>query len=621
MNGKESQPSIVYTQIFSRMLSGFLAVALAIPNTAPLYAGEFSNLNAANISKGDTASALPEVKKICDAVRSSQDGSFATKAGTFMGVKEKCSGFTRRQQNTEDCQEDLSQGVKGLKGEELQAKIDSLCTDTKMKGDSAVYCALRHATKGGQALQYCNAYDSADKAQSGLKKTLYFDIAAAGACFTDYIAIKMAEKSGGTYKGVACGGAAMAASLMELVQTVSVLGKTKNTYTDGSSRDHSAGGYKIDSSNRVVNRGGLAKALEITASTTLSASAFMIGVCYYQKTKEGLCSQFSSIKSPSAARVNAVDKANTAVDKASLATVSVNCRQKGQVMQLVGYPSFTCPGTGPYRIVPDAGGNKEVTTAINKANRTSEQDANAALAMRAALIFTALAGMRGIASGTAGKTKRQAEEILQSLFTSTGATTAMGGGTGGGASNSSIFTASNSTSFNNPTVDKSNKSAVTAADPTDSAFLAPPGSALNDRAGIVGAKVQSSMNDGDMGTAGGLSAGIAAAATAAGAPASAIDEIRGHVNSIFANLPAEDGGYAGGGGKMASKGDSGGGDGLNLKGLFGDGAKEEQAAASEDLAYRSLASDDIWHSKNPKGNNLFQIISDRYDTAQRNRGF
>ncbi|MBS1961362.1 MAG: hypothetical protein JST04_04030 [Bdellovibrionales bacterium] len=637
MKVEHSRASTAFTRLASRSVCGLLAVAIALPISPTAFADDsgLANINATNISSGDTASALPDVKKICDAVQSSQQGTFATQSGVFMGTASECAGLTRRERQTQACQVDLGASLAGLSGQQLQDQIDSLCSQSAgLSHDAAVYCALRNATKGGQALQYCNAYMSADKAQDGLKKTLFFDIAAAGACFTDYIAIKMAQKSGGTYKGVACGGAAMAASMMELVQTVSILGKTKDAYGDGSSGDHSAGGYKIDSSNRVVDRGGLAKALEITASTTLSASAMMIGVCYYNKSKNGLCGQFSSIKGGQSnygriAKGRATDRANNAYkqnyqnarSRISGSNIQDSKTEDGGE-KVTWQEDDQIEHDYNSKIVDEKNSRDDAITKDykEKVTRISEQDANAALAMRAALIFTALAGMRGLASSTAGKTKKDAEDILQSLFTSNGGTTSFGG-SGMGGFQASTYTSTNVSSFNSTTGDGSTKSASTAAaaDPSDSAFLAPPGSALNQKAGAIAAAMPASAKNGDMGTSAGLGAGIAAAATAAGVPASALGEIRSHVDSVFANLPKEGGGYGGSsGGGLAKKSDGGGGmDGLNLKGLFGGGEKEEKAAGNESLAYRGLASDDIWHSRNPKGNNLFQIISDRYDTAQR----
>ncbi len=93
--------------------------------------------------------------------------------------------------------------------------------------------------------------------------------------------------------------------------------------------------------------------------------------------------------------------------------------------------------------------------------------------------------------------------------------------------------------------------------------------------------------------------------------------IRAAMASVFANLPKDEGGYGGGGGeKLATKGGDSGPD-LNLKGLFGDQAKDEAAGTENELAYRTIANEDIWHSQNPRGHNLFQIVSEKYETVQR----
>jgi len=206
------------------------------------------------------------------------------------------------------------------------------------------------------------------------------------------------------------------------------------------------------------------------------------------------------------------------------------------------------------------------------------------------------------------------------MFAGQDSVAAMGGG-GVTNGNTAGFAPGAQSGFTSATGGGPNKNAAVAAG-TLEAFLFPPGSEHGEEMKQLASQIpQSQLEKAAEGGAAGIAGLISAASGGDPGTASEIHAAVSTATTQFANMPGEDGGYAGGGGKMASKGDSGGGDGLNLKGLFGDGAKEEQAAASEDLAYRSLASDDIWHSKNPKGNNLFQIISDRYDTAQRNRGF
>jgi hypothetical protein len=79
------------------------------------------------------------------------------------------------------------------------------------------------------------------------------------------------------------------------------------------------------------------------------------------------------------------------------------------------------------------------------------------------------------------------------------------------------------------------------------------------------------------------------------------------------------GGYKlGGGGGSKSGGSKEATPDLNLKALFGGDEEKKEEGPSNELAFRSpAAEEDIWHSQNPKGNNLFQIISEKYDGAQR----
>jgi hypothetical protein len=203
------------------------------------------------------------------------------------------------------------------------------------------------------------------------------------------------------------------------------------------------------------------------------------------------------------------------------------------------------------------------------------------------------------------------------MFNSSNPNTTMGiGGTVGGAL-PNLFTSTN-LAYNVGTNPTSKQAASVAAPGSPEAFLRPPGSPMAVVAEKFAPRVPSAAYDAM--DSGNFGAGMAAAAQAAGAPSSGLGAVRSEAGSLFASIPKDDsgGGYklgGGGGGKSPAKESS---PDLNLKALFGgDGEKKEDVAQNE-LAFRSpAAEEDIWHSQNPKGNNLFQIISEKYDGVQR----
>lgn len=603
------------SQIASGVLSWTLAISVSGIGTAlPAFADDsLTPVLNSQVSQGDTASAKPGVGAICQALDNARNGKFVAANGDPLnGLDPTCAAqYVYRADQAKYCTKPLTQ-ILGATGNTLNKEdADALCAGQKGKISKTVetYCTLRTIAASSQAMQYCEAWNSADKAQSGVRRTLGFDIGAAGICFGEYAAMKMSQ--GSNYKGFACGGAAMAASMMELVQTASILKKYKDKYDDKTASGNSAGAYKVDDSNNVVNRGALGKALEITASSTLSASAFMIGVCYYNKDKSGgLCDKFAS-----------ADQRKDAVDSKSKALAE---KQGGQAGAMAGYSAYM-QGKNATGIMADyatAKSNKIDQLSKSNRNDVNQQMANEQLALKAGLVFTALAGIRGISLASAASVKSKVQDLLQSMFDPSNNTTTMSP-TGLGTSSLPNLFASTANNYNATNNNGGNKSAVTASpNPDDSAFLAPPGGPLANQAQSLAAKLPSSAIDSaGSGSGAGLGGAITSAAMAAGVKDSdLLNQIRGQANSIFANLPKEEGGYNGGGGGgrgLASKKDTG--DGLNLKSLFGGGEAEEKSAAGRtDVAFQGMGkADDIWHSQNPRGNNLFQIISDQYDNVQR----
>jgi hypothetical protein len=711
------------TQFSSRILGFVLATAMAVPAPAA-FAGGLDGINSSMISKGNTQAAVPDVATICDSIDKAQSGNFIVN-GQFKVVKSSCLSLPKRQQIAEPCQEN-GPDVNALAEVPKQAKLDEICggNGANLSSDAKTYCAIRNATKGGQAEQYCAAYKNAEKAQKGVTITATLDAAAAGICWAEAISMKklrveLAEKvkakelkenkwsadnkgapcppgmyaldfnvgsamgPGSIFNKGICGAAAMAAGVGELIQTSRmVFGKGKN---------HSAGNETIDSDGNVQDRKGLPKLIESVASAGLSLTAIQLGICYYSPNA-GICKNINNIKAMQSTKMNggtlssALQQKQTATtnyadygnikdsndyaneqlrrDQSNLdALKGPSAQPEAATIELNGplpdNMKNTWAPTSDINAKPPGGSafdaptrqqriedaerqvkNSQAAVDVSHENLVTLQRmldsstatanqvgmafaARANLAHQAALLFTGLTAMRAIALTSASGTKNKAKGILQSMFQQSNLAAPLGTGGAAIAGNSGIY-ASTAAGTYNPTAGSGGgtQSLATAAG-TPESFLLPPGSPTSNLAGQIASQIPpKKMEEAAAGGAAGVGGLIASTAGTLGLKDP--NEIHSVMASAFANLPKDDGaGYSGGGGhSVASKGGNGGGggDSLDLKGLFGGagGDKPEQAAAANDVAYRGPASDDIWHSQNPKGNNLFQIISDRYDTAQRN---
>jgi hypothetical protein len=464
-----------------------------------------------------------------------------------------------------------------------------------------------------------------------------------------HFSVVSAMGPGSIFNSGICGGAAMAAGAGELIQTTRMLA------TGG----HSAGSSSIDSDNNVQSRSNTAKIVEVVASAGLSLKAVQLGICYYSP-KTSICNGVNNIDvmregSASASKLNSAQKTRTVSantleeetpanayakdqlvkDKAALEDAKTgNNTSQGEAAGFndddyeYGAPDPEQIKAAEQTVTTTEGIVKASTASLSQAQAALDKSVAAAkpilaafgaranLAQQAALLFTGLTAMRAISLISASSTKGKAKTILQSMFAPGGAGTTFGS-SGISTVGSSNYAVTAGSTFASPTGTGANTSAAISAGSPE-AFLLPPGSKQNALATstasrIPASAVQSAAAGGASGV-GGLIGSVAS--SMGGGDTAAINRM---VASTFANLPQDSGsGYSGSGGSSKlGKSDSGSGMDLNLKGLFGGGDKEEKSASNSDLAYRGLASDDIWHSHNPKGNNLFQIISDRYDTAQR----
>lgn len=597
--------------MMQKLLSLVLTSSIVLSPITPAFAEDALNMQA---NQGDTAKAAPDVGNVCKRVKAAAEGNFVNVDGSpVLVTKDSCLGMSRRERNEASCKVKISDLLAGLGGEEKQKKVDQICNSGSgslgQAGDA--YCNLRQIGKTGQSVQYCEAYDAADKAQKGLKWVLALDASAAGICWAEFITTKAQMKVGAAHlgaKGVSgafqsgiCGGAAMAAALGEVLQTGNVLLGGKN----------SAGKYKVDSNNNVKSRGGFLKTFEVLASAGLSAKAVQVGICYYNPEhqvctglKQGIAHRNEKAKSAGqrAGYENRMGKAGTKVQVGlnnqleGLRTKNTALMEKGKALAQKGV--------------------EEGETAAADDKKYMRMD----MAFEAAKIFTMLTAMRGIAITSAASTKKKTGDLLQSMFL-TEATGPAFGASAMSANNGNMFAATGAAGFSS-TSNQPNQSGVTATIPEGSmeSFLTPPGSEIGNKAENLAKQIpEHKLDEAANGGASGASGLIAMTASAAGARGD-LSPIRDAVTSAFANLPKEDGGYnGGGGGARPMAGGSKDGD-LNLKSLFGAGDKgeEETSPGRTDLAFREpAATEDIWHSQNPHGNNLFQIVSDKYDRVQR----
>ncbi len=632
-------------------------LAYAAVSASPSFASD--PLAAATISSGDTAAALPEVGRICQTLENADAGNFLGDNGKELSITnlkdEKCQGLNRRERQAthSPCQRPVSEILAAMPGSESKGKkLDLLCQEYQgqLNQNAAAYCALREIAKSGQALNYCKAYKAADKAQGGTLATLALDTAAAGICWAEALSMRKLAldykaqenewqvesqqilASGGTpapfkyrappgamgpgsiFNTGACGGAAMAAAVGELVQTSRVLlGKEKK----------SAGQFRVDADNNVDHRSHAAEVMEIALSSAGSLTGLRIGLCYYGASQfPGLCKGLNGYTelTDGKASKSALDQAKNnlkVLDRAeeSQFTILNNTYMKGD---------FESCDPGKKQA---ANCMKQEYSKTDTAAKAAQQEvskiyqaflARSNLAQQAALIYTGLAAMRGVSLASAESTKQKSKEILQSMFLQNGNSPALVG-SGVNSLQQSIY-AGTGNAYSVPADSAiTRQSAVSAGSPE--AFLFPPGAPISTSAERLANQIpRKRLEEAARGGAAGLGGVISGAAQASGAK-SGLDEVRASTQTIFANLPRETGGSysaSGGGGPVASTGGGGGGD-LNLKSLFGGTEGDSRAASgtTPELAYREPASEDIWHSQNPKGHNLFQIVSDKYDSVQR----
>lgn len=558
--------------------------------------------------------------------------------------------------------------------DQREKAITATCQSGAGNSDDSVgtYCAIHALSKTDtQTKSYCSAYQEAKKSQGSTSIVALLDTVAAGACWAEYLTMKKAaddfaqkkeawkkdpaidNPSGDrfVYDGAVgnlapgsignmsiCGGAALTASAGELFQTVKVL-----------LGNHSGGDRHVNSNNNVVGKEGLLqnlpKVIEVIGSTTGSMIGARIGLCYYGKKMElwsGLCKGLGDVEE---ATIDKLSKRQTGVTLAQSTVKSTGamytsseeaqCKEqtKAEIENAgkgVGFIGYKMDGMKNSASTGTTLANKCALGQFNGAKEAlayAQNDlhkvntaylARARMAHQAAIIYTGLAAMRVVAIGSAEVTKKKTTEILQSMFASGGGgISAAGTAMNGGGAN--LFTLTGNLGYTSVTHSGSGKSSAATASMTPESFMLPPSSAAEAAAQSLAKQVSKSAMDNAVASGAGGVAGMMASIAASAGGKDSRGEIASAVTSAFANIPKETGGYGGSSGGRAvssSNGDSGGD--LNLKSLFaGGGDAAQQASASGDMAFRELASeDDIWHSKNPKGNNLFQIVSDKYGTVQ-----
>jgi len=584
-----------------------LAYSLALQPIAPAFAGDTLETSPSQIGVGDSAKSLPNVANICKRLEDAANGNFVDTSGApILVTKDECLNKPRRERNKPDCKIKVSELLAGMNDEAKQAKVDALCgTGSGSLGQAGeAYCALRQATKDGQSLKYCDANKAASATLKGLRWVLALDVAAAGICWAEYVITKSQLKSDATNlqagQSGACGGVAMAAGLGENE-------KTRKEFATGKNSD---GKYKVDSDNNVQKRDGFWKTIEVVMSAGMSLRAIQIGVCYYNQD-HSVCKGLGKVTDRVFGRVTGnkerTGKNGEALEAKNKATENTRAEGNNEIRH-----------GDVKKGVKLIGKSVDDKTELEKNKEQNEKmTQRMEMARQAGIIFTALAAMRGTAMMAASKTKQTTEQILQSMLQGGGGPSF--GTSGMSGAGSGLFTALEGSGFAS-TSNQPNQSSVTALPPGSlESFLSPPGSPIGNQAGNIARQIpDSSLDSAAEGGAGGLGGMIASVATASGAKGD-LSEMRSALHSAFANLPKEEGGYGGSGGgrPMASKGDAGGD--LNLKSLFGAGEKEgETSAGRTDVAFRDpAAEEDIWHSQNPSGNNIFQIISEKYDRVQR----
>ena len=663
-----------YSVLATELLCGMLTTSIAFAEVP---------------TAGDTAQTVPSAEDACNQIRAAADGSLVGKDGKSLTfTKSECANLPFRARNMPRCQ---TSGAELLKSGET---ADTLCARDRMSlnEDAASYCALREIGKDNQTAKYCDAYDSAERAQKGATLTFALDTVAAGVCWAEYkvlkrqldLYIRTKNNAFDPKKHGVCAGASMAAGLGELVQTAKVLGGRNTT-----------GNISIDSDGNPKDKkdADVTQIIDVAMSAGLSSIAIRTGVCQYWP-QSFMCKKRSAklevkaadqldesygdtlaTRTKTAAENVAKEELAKAEKDLLLAREKAAERQKEfSDAQAKLTDAKNRAGAAKEKVIATADpmekavaeaeylkakleltenerafdraqtnlklANSDVTIAQDKVHCSTDNlnsaqgkvvdlkadrqtddvmrraQARISVAYSSAIIFTTLAALRGGTVLLAKGTKKKAEDIIQSMFRSGDQGTNYGSaayGGGGGA-----FAPPTSSGFTTPSTNQPNQNAAIAAGSPE-AFILPPNAPHTAELKNLASQIPlSKAGEAAAGGAAGIGGLISSIGGASGDPSHAA-EIRGVLNTAMSAFGKESDSYKGGGSarSLASKGESS--PDLNLKGLFGGEGKEEQAAAEGELAYRGPASDDIWHSRNPKGNNLFQIISERYDTTQRSR--
>jgi hypothetical protein len=630
----------------SRGCALLLAISIAVGG-APLSASAgvdgVINNQATSISQGDAATKAPGTEEICSALKNATLGDFKDDSGAELKtIDGECAKkYTYRTDQAKYCSKPIKEVITEAKKSVGAMDLDALCSGAggRLTAKVETYCALRNIAQNSQALTYCDAHKSANKALTSLQVVRGLDAAAAAICWAEYLTWKASQASTGSKLATsaaafgqlqgACGGAALAAGMGEIVQTISIF--TGNTR-------HSAGDYSVDSSNNPSKKKEITatKAIEAILSSAGSLKGIQIGVCYYAKDKfPKLCGKTAETKHGEKVADSAANTFNSCEESrnARVNEIIANAATRSKVVPMNSFAPASVPGAAanplaqPKICTPVVLNQSEMQEVFKldhdlaraKKGMGTKNLEKVELAHQAAIIFTGLAAMRTISILSAKKTQKRAEETLKSMFNTSNNNVAMG--IGGAASNNlpNLFAVTNS-NYNVTPGNGTQQSASTAEPGSAESFLVPPGSPLGAAAEKFSSRIPAgaiaAMDNGNFG------AGIASAAQTAGArDAAGLSAIKSQGDSLFANFPKDDGsGYKLGGGGGGSKG----GDSkdaapdLNLKALFGGDEEKKEDGPKNELAFRSLAAEeDIWHSQNPKGHNLFQIISEKYDGAQR----
>jgi hypothetical protein len=608
-----------------------IAYALSLTISSALFCAQDSSASsdpldygASQVGKGDTALTLPEVDRICETLQNAANGKFVDKDGKEISFRKSGCSVSDYRNNKEGCSTTLSSvlataGVKDSSTpEEREEQISKACSSAR-NSDSRIgtYCALHDISKSGsQTLQYCEAHKSAQKAAKSSEVLLYSNLGVAALCWKEYLAHQAQIGAGGAagkvasafgqMKGV-CSSTAALSVLAEVAQMTGILGPSR-----------SVGKYRVNSNNNAVNTNTTIHVFELIAKSTLSARALQLSLCYNKSVAQSASKVLPFLKCDQVGSQKHIAKTKMQADSCPIPSGKVTSIEEAEITHHL----CTSKSCKDYRK-----GNeslcKEAKEYVTKAEAKSDDAIQQAeIARQTAIVFSSMALIRARSVAGAALTKKKTSEILQSIFSVNSSSPTFGNSGLGNQQMNLLAMTSNLGFTTSPDNRGMNVAASTAKKGEVESFLLPPGSQL----GALGERVAQStpksvLDSATSGGGAGVGNAIASMASAMGAQ-DPRGEIKRTIASAFANLPQETGGYGGGGGSgLAKSSSSGSGSDLNLKALFGGaegGGGEQLSPGREDIAFRSIASeDDIWHSKNPKGHNLFQIVSDKYDNVQR----